>query len=101
MFSFIVRVMRLDVCALHGVSLWDRWLCVLPRWLFNVNVFVCEGAGEAAKLAYRVVKGLGQTCTSPPCMCVCTCMWRLRSRMGVAEPEVMWREVCVCVCVWT
>ena len=26
------------VCALHGVSPRDRWLCVLPRWLMNVNV---------------------------------------------------------------
>ena len=28
------------VCALHGVSPRDRWLCVLPRWLMNVNVNV-------------------------------------------------------------
>ena len=24
--------------------------------------------------------------------------WRVRSRVGVAEPERVWREVCVCVC---
>ena len=28
----------LEVCALHGVSPRDRWLCVLPGWQFNVNV---------------------------------------------------------------
>ena len=28
------------VCALHGVSPRDRWLCVLPRWPINVNVNV-------------------------------------------------------------
>ena len=28
------------VCALHGVSPRDRWLCVLPRWRINVNVNV-------------------------------------------------------------
>ena len=28
------------VCALHGVSPRDRWLCVLPRWPMNVNVNV-------------------------------------------------------------
>ena len=26
------------VCALHGVSPRDRWLCVLPGWQMNVNV---------------------------------------------------------------
>ena len=26
------------VCALHGVSPRDRWLCVLPGWQTNVNV---------------------------------------------------------------
>ena len=30
----------LVVCALHGVSPRDRWSCVLPRWLFIVNVNV-------------------------------------------------------------
>ena len=28
------------VCALHGVSPRDRWLCVLPGWQMNVNVNV-------------------------------------------------------------
>ena len=28
------------VCALHGVSPRDRWLCVLPGWQMNVNVKV-------------------------------------------------------------
>ena len=28
------------VCAFHGVSPRDRWLCVLPGWQMNVNVNV-------------------------------------------------------------
>ena len=28
------------VCAFHGVSPRDRWLCVLPGWRMNVNVNV-------------------------------------------------------------
>ena len=29
-----------QVCAFHGVSPRDRWLCVLPGWQMNVNVNV-------------------------------------------------------------
>ena len=29
---------KTPVCALNGVSPRDRWLCVLPRWLMDVNV---------------------------------------------------------------
>ena len=25
------------ICAFHGVSPRDRWLCVLPRWQMNVT----------------------------------------------------------------
>jgi hypothetical protein len=34
-----VRV-RAALCAPHVVSPRDLWLCVLPRWQFNVNVNV-------------------------------------------------------------
>ena len=31
-------VSRVSLCAFHVVSPRDLWLCVLPRWQFNVNV---------------------------------------------------------------
>ena len=34
----VKRGARDIVCALHGVSPRDRWLCVLPRGQMNVNV---------------------------------------------------------------
>ena len=33
-----------EVCAFHGVSPRDRWLCVLPGRQMNVNVNVNTGA---------------------------------------------------------
>ena len=51
-----LRTPHVQVCALHGVSPRDWWLCVLPRWQVNVNVHMClhtfnlEIGGEARRL---------------------------------------------------
>ena len=51
------------VCALHGVSPRDRWLCVLPRWLMNVNVNVSpnpQARGRAPRAeAHESQEGVG------------------------------------------
>jgi len=41
-------------CAPHVVSPRDLWLCVLPRWQFNVNVNVKKQRGECVNVLSRI-----------------------------------------------
>ena len=50
----VKRGARDIVCALHGVSPRDRWLCVLPGGQMNVNVNVNYTA--RATLQYKAQK---------------------------------------------